>query len=174
MRLPLTKVHRAFAELDGFSDAQCAAWVKQAWRSHRGRFWAYWLVVVPLSILAPFGIFVGGMLVLVWAIPPRQAAQTEWFFLLPVFLVAPSVLGPALLNLLIRDTLLRRMIRARLGVLRCAPCGYPLLGLTARENTVQCPECGAATDLAALGLSAADLIPPPSPVPAGPAAEPRP
>ena len=44
---------------------------------------------------------------------------------------------------------------------KCPHCGYSLIGQRARNDQVQCPECGRHTTLAQLGLDSADDLAPP-------------
>ncbi len=44
---------------------------------------------------------------------------------------------------------------------KCPHCGYSLIGQRARNDQVQCPECGRHTTLAQLGLDSPDDLAPP-------------
>jgi Zn ribbon nucleic-acid-binding protein len=64
---------------------------------------------------------------------------------------------------LARDFRLRRALRHRIDNARCPGCRQPLLGLPllaeSEVPTVRCTECGEAVELAAIGLTPADILP---------------
>ncbi len=155
MRLPLTKVYRAFEELDDFSDEECERFVFQA-RVQAGASagclpviaggaaGVVWMVVgvaVVQGLVALGGAAAGTgpMAVLLWA--------------------GGLVMTMGLAGLICRDVLLIRAVRARVHSARCTNCRFSLLGLPVRHGAVRCPECGTDLTLLSLGLKEEDLIP---------------
>jgi hypothetical protein len=160
MRLPLSKVYRAFPELDRFDDARCDSFVATARRAERG--------VSTLLVLALIPWCIGGFIVIVfgafYAFGPllRNAgyanSSVDWSAI--AFLVIPmcGVLAPAFAWLWVRDLWLRRAVARRINVCACVKCHYSLLGLPVVSGAVKCPECGDRQDLASLGLTASDIL----------------
>jgi len=144
MRIPGRKIWRAFAELDRFSDEQCARFVRAA---NRGFWW--WC----LRILVWGSCGVTMLAVVVAGVGFLTGRWERWFdddiveFVgdLPPWLAAGLLLP--LVLLVIRDWLLIRRVRSILsGRGRCGGCGYGLLGLPVDEKLIViCPECGANT-----------------------------
>ncbi len=144
MRIPGRKIHRAFPELDRFSDDQCARFVRAA---NRGFWWGSLRFVVWGAtggcILA--AVVVGGSLLLGTWQTWLGEDLVEMLALLPPWLILLAVVP--LLLLAARDWLLCRRVRSILATRgRCQGCGYGLLGLPVDEKlVVTCPECGAKT-----------------------------
>lgn len=140
MRLPTSKVYRAFPELDQFSDAQCRAFVRLANHDVSKALVRFLLYLVSGAVVA----FVSGA-VLIAILTAWQPNPMFGACFLLVGVTAPT--GVALLAL--RDALLRNRIR-RVFTLRgsCAGCSYALVGLPVveagpnGEREVRCPECG--------------------------------
>ncbi len=169
MRLPWDKIYRAFPELDPFSDEECERFVDRA-RAQRP--------ISGLAALAGAAVFIVAFplgLAVVRRLPQPGLPPDGPFELYAVLFILGTVGAGALAGLLVRDRLLIRAIRDRVTLARCPACHYSLLGLKVQtegwETRVRCPECGAEHDLAAIGLTAADLIPrdPSQPVPSPPA-----
>lgn len=153
MRIPGSKVYRAFPELDRFSDAQCARFL---WASKRD-----WWVARLARLFAAFGAFAGSLLIgygavalLVWRFLPTDGGGSRsisevWYW----GSIMSAICGPVLIALLValmtRDLFLRRRLRAVINDrAKCLGCGYSLLGLTVPENLiVNCPECGEKTEV---------------------------
>ncbi len=147
MRIPGTKIYRAFEELDRFSDEQCENFLRAALRP--GRRVMRWLV----STLVGGGLMVVLMTLVVWAMTlvpmrPRESDGVGFWFVsggATLLVVGVCVFSAVLL----RDFLLRRRLRIIIstrGV--CRNCRYLLLGLPVSEtNTVACPECGATSEV---------------------------
>ena len=147
MRLPLSKVWRAFPELDRFSDEQCARFVRA---SRRGTGRPIRLVATAATLLAGWA---GGLMLIVWMTAGRKPVFRAWDspttlgtlalcgVMILIFLVASA---PAIL---LRDRLLRRRIMRIITLRgRCLMCKYNLLGLPVGPDLlVTCPECGATT-----------------------------
>ncbi len=154
MRLPRSKVWRAFPELDRFDDARCARFVSAVRRGlwpgilRRGLALA---VLVALYIAVPLVIAATGLLRIRNPTPLMQVLGVLGIF--AVFIV------PAVPALMVRDWVLRRQIR---GLLRrrgsCGKCRYGLAGLPVSDDlVVVCPECGHSTQVdAAMGELAPD------------------
>jgi len=145
MRLPLSKIWRAFPELDRFDDTRCRRYVVEAARVNR-RSGCVILLLIPLAIagwLVSIGLSIA---ILDLLVPGNQGPG--WYFTavaLVIFAAPPLLMGVTIL--LARDRWLRRAVRDRLNVARCLGCSYSLLGLTPVEGRsgqrhVTCPECG--------------------------------
>lgn len=144
MRIPLSRVWRAFPELDRFTDEQCARFVRAACRTglrylHRAALVVLFVLLVAGSLLVATGI--------------TQLAGRRWDPLAPtagiinfalLLLVLVFFALPPLLVMLIRDRLLLRRIRRVLRTRGACPvCRYTLVGLpVTAELAVVCPECG--------------------------------
>ncbi len=158
MRLPRTEVFRAFPELDRFSDEECRAWLRRAWRAQRWRLTLGSLGGAALALGLAAGMFVlGGMLVSRLGLTGSRA---EGRTLAGAMLWAVLTVLPAGLTMFaIRDWSLRRAVRSQLSSTRCPGCDYQLLGLPVREGAVTCSECGQRITPAELGVSLEDLMP---------------
>ena len=150
MRLPTSKVYRAFPELDQFSDAQCRAFVRSA---NQGVSKA---AVRSLLYLITGGtvLFVSGSILIAILV----AWEPDPTFGVCVFLVG-VIASTGLAVLALRDVMLRSRIR-RVFDLRgsCAGCSYALVGLpvsddgTNGKREVRCPECGLERVIAAADI----------------------
>jgi hypothetical protein len=153
VRVPLSKVYRAFREFDGFSDQRCEAYLRLAQSRYKGA-----TVLVSVGSLAAFFLTVwlyfgvGASLLrrLVVGLPGLHPMWSAVY-------LGCGVLVPALAALLVRDAWVRWVLRQFLRDVRCVRCRYSLLGLQVMGGAVRCPECGERTVLAELGLSEADL-----------------
>ncbi len=150
MRLPLSKIYRAFPELDRFDDALCKVFVKRAREAKKvsGRVFA--VLVLPVYFLLAYFLF----FILVWIDGWVALPDTPLFIAL---VMASIPLMPAVILLIFRDVWLRWALRSQVGSTNCL-CGYSLLGLTLVDNAVQCPECGERISLTNRGLSPEDLL----------------
>jgi phage FluMu protein Com len=143
MRLPLSRIHRAFPELDSYDDATCKVFVRRALGDLTRQvvdalilvmFYSL-MLVLTIVVLSRFGRLLFG--------PRARPGFSD--DALPVIVCISSVIGvPVVATLLLRDWRLRRRIKK---ILRdgsgCMRCGYALLGLeVSRHNTIRCPECG--------------------------------
>ena len=162
MRIPLTKVYRAFPELDRFSEAQCDLLMCRVRLDPGTR---------DLPWAGPAVVFLGSLLIVALLLARTSLlAGTEWLFRdADVLIALLSVLGiPPFSALLIRDCLLRllllRAVRVRIDRVRCRHCKYILIGQRPLGDLVTCPECGRTNRLRELGVTADDLIPPESEV----------
>ena len=144
MRVPLSKVYRAFPELDRFSDEQCQGWQRLA-----NDYWPWKRLAVSIAIVAAFpAVFVVtaiviGVFAAATGLTLQRAGQTTDLFV-PLILGVPILMG-ALASLGIRDWWTRRCLRRFIDDRLCG-CGYSLLGLPEEPQTqgvaVHCPECG--------------------------------
>lgn len=158
MRLPMSKIYRAFPELDRFEAAECEAWVARAWKMHGA-------ALAGMNLLA-FAVGGGALLlvgplcfVVFWRVSERTPGEWGWWLQLAMVLVMMPVLAvPVVGGLWIRDIALRRAIVRQLEGARCVKCRYSLLGLPIHLGAVVCSECGERMTLGTLGLTAADLM----------------
>ncbi len=160
MRLPVSKIYRAFPELDRFSDAECDRFVQLAVKDRPFQTALVTIGILALLTIAMVGgltFFLGLFSVLdTYAKPLRQldmwpAAQ---ILLIAVVLTALVYLAA----FLPRDKWIRSVIANRLRSTRCLSCNYSLLGLDIRQGMVECPECGCRSSIADRGLTAEDLL----------------
>lgn len=154
----MSKVWRAFPELDRFDDERCARFVKAAKRR-------WWLVAVVQGLAA----FLAWLLLAVPAtILARWLSNTvsqklvlgDVGFMGVSAVVMSLAMGLAFVPmLLLKDWRLRRRIAMLIAARgSCGGCGYGLLGLPVPESLrVTCPECGRETVVdAALGELVSD------------------
>lgn len=144
MRVPLSKVYRAFPELDRFSDEQCQGWQRLA-----NDYWPWKRLAVSIAIVAVFVVVyfattaAFGLVAAATAFTRQRGGDTDTIILVLV-LVGP-VLIAVLASLGIRDWWTRRCLRRFIDDRLCG-CGYSLLGLPEEPQTqgvaVHCPECG--------------------------------
>ncbi len=144
MRIPLSRVWRAFPELDRFTNEQCARFVRAACRTgrrhvHHAALLVLFLLFVVASVLLAAGI--AHVFERLWA-PSSRGARVANVVL--VVLMLAIVALPPLLVMLIRDRLLLRRIRRVLRTRGACPgCRYTLVGLpVSAALAVVCPECG--------------------------------
>ncbi|MCW5776169.1 MAG: hypothetical protein KIS87_07005 [Phycisphaeraceae bacterium] len=144
MRIPLSRVWRAFPELDRFTDEQCERFVRAACRTgrrhvHRAALLVLFFLFVVASVLLAAGI--AHVFERLWA-PSSRGARVANVVL--VVLMLAIVALPPVLTMLIRDRLLLRRIRRVLRTRGACPgCRYTLVGLpVSAALAVVCPECG--------------------------------
>lgn len=145
MRIPASKVYRAFPELDKFSDEQCANFVRAADRHRHGRAVRLVLQFLAAGIALPT---LGGVIVVLARVsgfdstldPRGGDPYMVWagLFMLVVFF------GTGFTWLVTKDILLRRSIRKVMDDRgTCPVCRYGLTGLpVTTDGRVICPECG--------------------------------
>ena len=174
MRIPLSKIYRAFSELDRFSDEECERYVRYV--SQQRQPTRFLIGVVPAVVcVAVIAVLV---LMEVYAGPAVRSAR-DWVNSI-VDMIAPDMtedladmvfllfwllmlIGmPYIVMLMTRDWHLRRGIRGRLETAHCPSCRQGLLGLPliagARLPTVRCPECGTVLILEEIGVTPDDLL----------------
>lgn len=146
MRLPGTKIWRAFPELDSFDDKRAAQFVRAACK-------AFWLV----KLVRAGAMFLGGMACcLVMAIAggtvmntmDRLIKEPMLTLLVGLTAVVVGVISMSLL-MIVRDFFMRRRVRKVIASRgSCVKCGYVLIGLRVPEDlNLRCPECGSLTVL---------------------------
>jgi hypothetical protein len=151
MRIITRKLWRAFPELDGFSDDQCARFVRAAKVGAVGsggllslmlRWMAVGLTVLVISA-ASFAVIA---MIFEW-VTNRGLVRNNGMYYLTQTAAGVLISGALLLafgaGMLVRDALVRRRVRQVIKTRgRCAGCGYVMLGLPVPENLkVTCPEC---------------------------------
>ncbi|HYE62725.1 MAG TPA: hypothetical protein VD997_12085 [Phycisphaerales bacterium] len=162
MRLPGSKIWRAFPELDRFSDEQCERFVLRAKQEHGwGKVWTLAGAVLLLAIAVPVLVV---LMEAAWSLAERWVLRSAPGVYDAVMSTAGRaalafaiVLACLLVLLLARDLWLRRTVSRRIRRTACAGCGYPMLGLTPDRGVVTCPECNRAFFLDDAGLSEEDL-----------------
>ena len=165
MRLPHSKVYRAFPEFDKFDDARCEAYVLTIRRSEGKRGCLIGAAYAVAGVLVAFVL----MIVLGTAsallsdrldMRGRPWANTDLFLLaMLIVIVAIPLTTGILLALVLRDRHLRRSIARQIEGSRCPECAYLLLGLMPRDCAIRCPECGIQYTLVELGLTVEGLMP---------------
>ncbi len=174
MRIPTSKIYRAFPEFDRFDDSTCERYIR-AMSAAPGQFvrrWAErlaWLVasVIAVALGVLTGLYVIGRVFDISSTLPDAVVLV----LTAVSLFLACTAGP-LVVLVIRDTVLRRRIAAQLTLTKCPACRYNLLGVPLQESLhgadgdgesgggggVICPECGFVTVFADIAPETAEAI----------------
>lgn len=165
MRLITLKLYRAFPELDDYTDEQCVELMGRVGRNLGSKALTYAAAIGTFFLTAVatcigYTLFAAAMESLGIKLQNPGNAVVVVVFIAIVIVFAL----PAFAALLVRDILVRRQVyravRLFLDHVRCPQCNYLLLGQRAVDGAVRCPECGASTMLAALGITEEDLIPP--------------
>lgn len=151
MRLPLSKVYRAFPELDRFDDARCQAYVTTAIRRHR----VLAVLLYVAMVVMPFVAWP-----VIWYNFLRGFSFIRFFGSdgRVLFELLSGVMCALLLGLVTRDLFLRSIVRKQLNRGICQSCEYQLLGLPVKAGAVTCPECGKRIQLASIGLTPEDIL----------------
>ena len=156
MRIPLSKVYRAFPELDRFSDAECEGFVRLAKTQFALSSLGTAIIAGMVGILcAALTCFGGYILTGIVHESTSGSLASELMGVATVFIA--WIVG-AVIGMLWYEQWLRKTILGRLKMLNCASCQYSLLGLEPRDGGIICPECGQRFDLAERGLTPEDLI----------------
>lgn len=165
MRLPISKVYRAFPELDKFDDARCQAYVRNVKRAGGWRRHVFGAACGAAAILAFIALAAAFAIAWHWAFDwlgwsARRWTHEDWYlFLMLAFVVGiPMAIG-AVVAFVLRDLMLRRALRRHISGSRCPDCNYLLLGLVPKDGEIRCPECGTLYALTELGLTPDDLLP---------------
>jgi len=140
VRIPAARVYRAFPELDDLTDAECELLLQRASRRKPVAAAGRALALLGVWMCSTVALGLVGFRVSVLMAP-------QWpDNLLSVVLVQSAFIGCGLLPaLLVRDALVRRLLRREIADAACLVCGYPLRGLPTAEGIVRCPECGKVT-----------------------------
>ena len=156
MRLPISKIYRAFPELDRFDDDACEVYVERAKARNRLRTSCGGAVAGVV-----FVVFAGAamwLMILLSIHLPRGPRTELWNLALIGTEFGVLTLLGCVFSFLTRDYFLRRLLRWELQGVRCPDCNYSLLGLRIDDGKVTCPECGEVRDFEAMGLTAQDLL----------------
>ena len=164
MRIPISKIYRAFPEFDTFTDEQCERFMLRVKLSGSKQTVPILVGVLVAIITLILSCAVSGFIYdAVREGLGRQSALKLEFVMDLLSLLLPGLLA-FLLGLFARDLLLRRHLRLviedKLNRIRCLGCKYILIGQTVTNDRVCCPECGRVHHLGELGVVEADLIPP--------------
>lgn len=145
MRLMTWKLHRAFPELDRFSDEQCLRFIRATGRSWRR---VPHLLAVFVTYMVT-GLLMGALV----GLTLRAMSVDLSRFDPPVFVAVPLGLVGAVLcaipAFMVRDRLLRGRVRRVLDTRSlCVRCRYSLLGMPVDEDCIViCPECATPTEV---------------------------
>lgn len=164
MRLLVVELHRAFPELDPFTDQQCLSYVAEA----RKQFASVWMPMQALGVFLCLAMlflscFIGAFLASFLDDTLDLDIGSPAHPLIMVCVLGSWWLAAGWTPFALRDVGLRRAIRKRLDGACCSGCGYSLLGLAVADNRVLCPECGKHESLTARGLTPADILSPTAP-----------
>lgn len=151
IRITTSRLHRAFVQLDRFSDEKCGKFVLAA----RGGFWLRLGVRVLLALLFVLvaGGIIGGAIAIYLGVGGTfdermiSGQQRVWLNVGILVCATLGLLAAGLSTLFTRDLWLRGRIRYVLDMRgRCSKCHYGLLGLPISDVfEVRCPECGVTT-----------------------------
>lgn len=162
MRIPTSKLYRAFKELDHLTDEQCGRLIQrirtQKFNTLKTGCVSILAVVVSIVVVSlVFALFME--LAQTW-VEGSRTLQT----ILPMVVLVGIIGFPAFAGLMTRDAFLRRNLSIALHDyierVRCLKCQYILIGLPAESGCVTCAECGHAMTLESLGATEQDLLPP--------------
>lgn len=151
IRITTSRLHRAFVELDRFSDEKCLKFVRAAQGGFVLRCGLGILLLLMFVVIA--GGLVGGAIALYLGVGGTfdermiSGSQRVWLNVGILAGSAISLLIAGFSTLFARDLWLRGRIRYVLDMRgRCSKCHYGLLGLPISDLfEVKCPECGATT-----------------------------
>jgi len=152
VRIPLSKIYRAFPEFDPFPDEECERYIRYAYRQAQFR-----IGCVPLIIgAAVFAVWSPTLMMISRALGPsaRPGGTGDWIL---VTLVISAIVVPGLCGLIARDRILLRVLHDRIKTARCPQCQFSLLGLPVVNGAARCPECGTNIALHQHNLTAEDL-----------------
>lgn len=153
MRLPLSKIYRAFPEFDPFPDSECERYIRYAYAQARLRIGCIPIVAFVLAFAVYLSLVIAGTAIL----EGMGLSPDGTSLLLPLLLFVSVFAVPAIFALLVRDRVLRRVLLDRVRTARCPSCQFSLLGLPVAEGAVRCPECGTNIVLSMHNLTPQDL-----------------
>lgn len=146
MRIPHSKVWRAFPEFDRFSDESCRAFVQRVSRigPRAARMWAATILVGGIGLTAMY-LLLARIRESVFHDPHIFDTTTPGLVLLSVLMISSGVMT----GLVVRDVVLRLELRRLIGSsAQCPRCGYLRIGLYIDEScVVRCPECALVAEL---------------------------
>jgi hypothetical protein len=166
MRIITRKLHRAFTQLDAYSDEQCRQYLSNI-RQKKLRF-SLRLILIPLIVTLIYFMLIP----MAFAFCIEQLANSRTidmgrdvvFYPIVLTFLGAWWLGSGVVALISRDVLLggelRQLLSNQLQITRCRHCSYSLIGQNPDDGNLVCPECGTPTTLDALGITEDDLIPP--------------
>jgi DNA-directed RNA polymerase subunit RPC12/RpoP len=162
VRIPASKVYRAFPEFDRFDDQRCEAYIAYMNRSPGNYLNA---VKIVLALLGVVGVLVWVGISVTWGDhlsrwlrpnTPRVLLDSMWLVCTgALVLVGCLVIALGLLS--VRDAHMRSVLQRQLRGVRCQMCSYSLLGMPVMDGVVQCPECGDKFTIALRGLREEDF-----------------
>lgn len=164
IRIPTSKIYRAFPELDQFSDEQCERFMQRIRVSGLRKTLpqAVFLAVTGAGLVLACVVSGFVLAILEAGLQSRRNGDVLSVFDFVVLLVGFGL--PVFIGLIARDFTLRRhlklVINEKLDRIRCLTCKYILIGQVVHENRVTCPECGFVMSLDQLGIVEEDLVPP--------------
>lgn len=159
MRIPVSKIYRAFPELDKFSDEVCEQYVLRARNRRMGSGCVTAVLAVAAAVVSC--IAMSGCLGFVVAPLAQSLGLRIGDPYQNAVIVLAAIAVPVcaiMVGFVIRDAWLRWAIRGCIDAARCGKCDYSLLGLPAERGIVTCPECGTPFDLTHAGLTAEDVL----------------
>jgi len=160
VRIPWSKVHRAFPELDRFDDRTCLEFIQLACR----KFWRSRMIVGAFGVAVCVATFIALMIGLNTVLDGVMYRTVAERLRSPYYLgfwaggIAISGAFVGFSGLLIRDRWIRWAVGSQIVATRCLNCEYSLLGLTPDAGCVLCPECGQRTNLEERGITAQELL----------------
>lgn len=160
VRIPWSKVHRAFPELDRFDDDKCLEFIQLAC----SKFWRSRMIVGVIGLTVCIATFVAlliGLNTLLDGVFYRTVAErlrSPYYLWLWAGGIAASGAFVGFSGLLIRDRWIRWAVASQIVAARCLNCEYSLLGLTPDAGFVLCPECGQQANLQERGITAEELL----------------
>ena len=164
MRIPLSKIYRAFPEFDAFTDEQCERFMLRIQLSGAKKTAPILVGILVTLVALIFSCAVTGFVYETVQEGMDRNTLREYEFVMDLLsMLLPPVIACGL-GLITRDLLLRRHLRLviedKLNRIRCLDCKYILIGQVVTRQQVRCPECGRVHFLSELGVVEADLIPP--------------
>ena len=156
MRLPVSKIYRAFPELDRFDNDECEKYIERAKARNRLRTSGGGAVAGVVFVL-----FAGAamwLMILLSMHLPRGPRTEFWNLALIGAEFGLMMLLGCVFSFLTRDYFLRRLLRWELQRAKCPNCNYSMLGLPIEDGKMTCPECGEVRDVEAMGLMPQDLL----------------
>ncbi len=153
MRIPLSKIYRAFPEFDPFPDDECERYLRYAYRRARLRIGCIPVLVFAATLVMCATIFI--LTVVALGRAGVRPSEPGVVFLLAIIGI---VAVPSMIALITRDRILFRVLHDRIKNARCPGCEFSLLGLPIVAGAARCPECGFNVVLREHNLTPEDLL----------------